>query len=87
MCVSFEVERVDRDLSRFISLNRQYLPANSFDVAQSAWSTYRHASCTFESDQYQGGTFQGVAYGNCYLDLSTKRLAELRRYVAELRSR
>lgn len=49
-----------------------------FVTAESAWMTYRDADCESQSDAYQGGTEQPVAYVYCLAADDTSRSQDLK---------
>jgi uncharacterized protein YecT (DUF1311 family) len=47
-------------------------------VAQRLWIQFRDATCTAESNLYNGGTASGPAYAACREELTRQRAAELK---------
>lgn len=49
-----------------------------FIAAEHAWFSYRGASCTSQSDLYQGGSLSVVTYADCLAAFDRQHVGELR---------
>ena len=58
-------KRLDGDVTVVFSLLTGTAAAESFVRAETTWLTYRDEDCTSQSDVYQGGSEQPVAYVYC----------------------
>jgi uncharacterized protein YecT (DUF1311 family) len=66
--------QLDADLKVIFDLLTGDAARRDFVTAQTAWLTFRNADCKSQSDAYQGGTEQPVAYIYCLAaDDSTRR--------------
>lgn len=45
---------------------------------QKRWGEFRDAQCTWESDQYRGGTMEPMVHTLCLADLTERRIDELK---------
>lgn len=55
-----------------------------FVTAQAAWLTYRGADCTSQSDEYEGGTQQPIAYLQCLAADDQSRSTDLKGFYSDL---
>jgi uncharacterized protein YecT (DUF1311 family) len=55
-----------------------------FVAAQSAWISYRAADCRSQSDAYEGGSEQPVAYASCLVADDSSRRQDLKGLFATL---
>jgi uncharacterized protein YecT (DUF1311 family) len=55
-----------------------------FDLAESAWSTYRDQQCEAVSDQFYGGTMRGGAELTCKQELTRRHMHELESVYRDL---
>ncbi|GAB5347365.1 lysozyme inhibitor LprI family protein [Alteriqipengyuania sp. 357] len=50
-------------------------------AAQRAWLTYRDAHCSFEANQYRGGSIMPLIRSTCLTALTEARTKQLREYL------
>ena len=50
-------------------------------AAQRAWLTYRDAQCSFEANQYRGGSIMPLIQATCLTALTKARTKQLREYL------
>jgi uncharacterized protein YecT (DUF1311 family) len=84
-CITDEYRRWDAELNRQYRFIRSKLDGarrNGFDAAQLAWVSYRDANCGFYNDP-EGGTIARLDANTCMLDMTARRVMELR----DIRSR
>jgi uncharacterized protein YecT (DUF1311 family) len=66
------------------ALRTNPLAAQALKDAQRAWIAFRDASCHYESQLYEGGTFASVAAGNCMRITTGMRAIEMRAIADDL---
>ncbi len=49
----------------------------ALDAAQTAWSTYRDAQCSYSAALFGGGSGAGIAEGACHIAVTRARIADL----------
>ena len=50
-------------------------------AAQRAWLTFRDAQCSFEANQYRGGSIMPLIQSSCLTALTKARTEQLREYL------
>lgn len=50
-------------------------------AAQRAWLTFRDAQCSFEANQYRGGSIMPLIQSTCLTTLTKARTEQLREYL------
>lgn len=81
-CAEHHVVALDRTIN---TLRRDLWPRLrtrrarvDFIIAERAWFSYRGASCTSQSDLYQGGSLSVVTYADCLFAFDRQHVGELR---------
>ena len=69
------INALRRDLWRRL---RTRLARVDFVASENAWLAYRDASCTSQSDIYQGGSLSVVTYADCLVAINRQHVSELR---------
>jgi uncharacterized protein YecT (DUF1311 family) len=77
-------QRLDRDVKVIFGLLGDKSAARAFVTAQITWITYRNEDCASQSDVYEGGTEQPVAYVYCLVADDSGRRQDLRGFFGEL---
>lgn len=77
-------KRLDGDVRVVFSLLTGTVAAESFVRAETTWLTYRDEDCTSQSDVYQGGSEQPVAYVYCLVADDMSRRQDLRGFFEAL---
>ena len=87
-CIERDIDSKDKRVVAEIRLlfRLVYDDASRRDLvnAQSAWLAYRTADCTSQSDEYEGGTEQPVAYLACLAVDDQSRSADLKGFYSVL---
>jgi uncharacterized protein YecT (DUF1311 family) len=87
-CGERRVVAADKQLMSDAKLIFQRLHSTSarrdFVAAQTTWLAYRKADCQSQSDAYQGGTAQPVAYVSCLASADLARRLDLKGFYAVL---
>ena len=87
-CAEHEVLAADRQLNADIKvvfgLLADVAARQDFVAAQMAWTRYRSADCSSQSDVYEGGTEQPVLYGLCLASDDVSRRQDIKGFFALL---
>jgi uncharacterized protein YecT (DUF1311 family) len=76
--------RLDGDVRVIFTLLRDNAAARGFVTAETTWLTYRNEDCASQSDVYQGGSEQPVAYVYCLATDDASRRQDLRGFFEAL---
>jgi uncharacterized protein YecT (DUF1311 family) len=76
--------RLDGDVRVIFTLLRDNVAVRSFVTAETAWLTYRNEDCASQSDVYEGGTEQPVAYVYCLAADDASRRQDLKGFFQAL---
>jgi uncharacterized protein YecT (DUF1311 family) len=76
--------RLDADVRVISGLLSGGAARRDFSSAQAKWLAYRDADCASQSDVYEGGTEQPVAYVDCLAADDGARRADLKGFFALL---
>jgi uncharacterized protein YecT (DUF1311 family) len=83
-CSGAESDRLDKELNavyRDLSAKSNPDSRASLVRAERAWIAYRSAHGDYEGEAERGGTLALIIMDSCYLDMTARRLKELRSYV------
>jgi uncharacterized protein YecT (DUF1311 family) len=87
-CAERQVDRADDRINAEVKVLFLVLYDNAsrrdLVTAESAWLAYRAADCTSQSDEYEGGTEQPIAYMQCLAVDDQSRSADLKAFYAAL---
>ncbi len=87
-CAEHEVVAADRQLNADIKVVFGLLADDTarqdFVAAQMAWTRYRSADCSSQSDVYEGGTEQPVLYGLCLASDDVSRRQDMKEFFVLL---
>ncbi|MGO9660072.1 MAG: lysozyme inhibitor LprI family protein [Acidimicrobiales bacterium] len=87
-CAEGQVDRADARINAEVKVlfRTVYDNASRRDLvtAESAWLAYRTADCTSQSDVYEGGTEQPVAFLLCLAEDDQSRSADLKGFYLDL---
>ena len=76
--------RLDGDVRLIFSLLRDNTAVRSFVTAETTWLTYRNEDCASQSDVYEGGSEQPVAYVYCLTTDDESRRQDLQSFFKAL---
>jgi uncharacterized protein YecT (DUF1311 family) len=76
--------RLNGDVKAIFGLLGDVAAARDFVTAETAWLTYRNQDCTSQSDVYQGGSEQPVAYVYCLAADDVSRRQDLKGFFEAL---
>lgn len=85
LCAQKNYARVEEELSTIYQARQKVLPEagqTALSSAESAWTEYRDLDCSFERDQFAGGSIAPLIYNNCLTERTIERTDEL--YEPEL---
>ena len=88
ICASEEFARADAQLNQ---VYQELLPMLSpqrkeqLIKAQKAWILFKEANCEFEASRVSGGSMEPLIRATCLTEQTTKRTADLQRYLQETR--
>jgi uncharacterized protein YecT (DUF1311 family) len=87
-CGEHQALAADKQLNADVKVIFDLLSTSSarqdFVRAQTAWAAYRTADCKSQSDTYQGGSEQPVAYVDCLAPDDSSRRADLKGFYGVL---
>jgi uncharacterized protein YecT (DUF1311 family) len=87
-CAEREVDTWDARIDAEVKFLFRFLYDNAsrrhLVTAQAAWLAYRTADCTSQSDVYEGGTEQPIAYLQCLAADDRSRSTDLKGFYADL---
>ena len=92
ICAGREYQAVDRELNAVWKKASQRAKSTDADIgdgtqhrellaAQRAWLTFRDAHCSFEANQYRGGSIMPLIRSTCLTALTEARTKQLREYL------
>lgn len=92
ICAGREYQAADRELNAVWKKASQRAKSVDKDVgdgtqhrellaAQRAWLTFRDAQCSFEANQYRGGSIMPLIRSTCLTALTEARTKQLREYL------
>ena len=92
VCAGREYQAADRELNAVWKKASQRAKSVDKDVgdgtqhrellaAQRAWLTFRDAQCSFEANQYRGGSIMPLIRSTCLTALTEARTKQLREYL------
>jgi len=79
-CISAELSKQDNRLNTVYKQKISSLPENqktSLRNAQRAWIKLRDSECKSQSKEEEGGTLEGILYGDCVLQKTAIRANEI----------
>ena len=82
-CLGAEIDRQDARLNQAYVMVMHSLPASGKTLlrrSERAWIGQRDARCARAANEYRGGTLAGVAYSQCVLHETIKRIIFLENY-------
>ncbi len=85
-CNDAEYRRVSAELKRvYAQLFKKLTPARRklLAKAEQRWLAFRTSECAFSASVASGGTLEPVIYGGCLIDLTGKRIKDLRVYLKQ----
>ncbi|MEM8778287.1 MAG: lysozyme inhibitor LprI family protein, partial [Cyanobacteria bacterium P01_G01_bin.49] len=86
ICAAQEFARVDAELNQRYQELLPKLSQQRKDQlikAQKAWIAFKETSCEFEASQVAGGSMEPLVRANCLTEQTTRRTADLQRYLQE----
>jgi uncharacterized protein YecT (DUF1311 family) len=87
-CAERQLDRGDARINAEVKLLFSVLYDNAsrraLVSAEAAWLAYRRADCTSQSDEYEGGTQQPIAYLQCQAQDDRSRSADLKGFYQAL---
>ncbi|MGA3221293.1 MAG: lysozyme inhibitor LprI family protein [Acidimicrobiales bacterium] len=87
-CAERQVDRADARVNAEVKVLFRFVYDNAsrrdLVTAESAWLAYRTADCTSQSDMYEGGTEQPIAFLQCLAVDDQSRSADLKGFYSDL---
>jgi len=84
-CYANALKTTERSLQELIARYRDGLDSKQltlFDEEQTAWLNYRDSYCKFRSSSTEGGSVHGMIVAICREDLTSARLADIKKLTA-----